>query len=95
MVLLDRHSERCRVAERSILCRVQAAINAGTIKDVFKTQRCFKNNCKRLHCTYYHDESDKLQLIGYKAQYCIAYKVRLLLPWLSRSWASNVRGPLH
>ena len=71
------------MAERRAMCRVQAALNAGTIKDVFKTQRCFKANCKRLHCTYYHDESDQLPLIGYKAQYCIAHKVRPPPLWLS------------
>ena len=66
-----------RVAETSQMCRIQAAINAGTVMDVYKTQRCLRANCKRLHCTYYHDESDQLPLIGYKAQYCLAYQVRL------------------
>ena len=57
------------------LCRIQAAINAGVVKDVYKTQLCAKGYCRRLQCTYYHDESDRLPMIGYKAQYCKAYKV--------------------
>ena len=63
-----------RVLRGVRLCRIQAAINAGVVKDVYKTQLCAKGYCRRLHCTYYHDESDRLPMIGYKAQYCKAYK---------------------
>ena len=54
--------------------------------DVFKTQPCRKANCRRLNCTYYHDESDQRSIINYKAQYCIAYEVRSLhsLPLMRR-----------
>jgi len=64
-----------RVLRGVRLCRIQAAINAGVVKDVYKTQLCAKGYCRRLHCTYYHDASDRLLMIGYNAQYCKAYKV--------------------
>lgn len=64
-----------RVLRGVLLCRIQAAVNAGVVKDVYKTQLCAKGYCRRLHCTYYHDEYDRLPMISYKAQYCKAYKV--------------------
>lgn len=56
-------------------CRIQAAINAKLVKDVYKTSACNRANCSRLHCHFFHDESDRLPMIGYKVQYCVAYKV--------------------
>ena len=60
-----------------MLCSIQAAINAGKVKDVYKTAQCLKASCRRLHCHYYHDETDRLPAANFKAQYCIAYKVSL------------------
>ena len=74
-----------------MLCSIQAAINAGKVKDVYKTAQCLKASCRRLHCHYYHDETDRLPAANFKAQYCIAYKVSLHMCFSAELYTVHVQ----